>query len=79
MRRQPKWLEMAGFMVGIHTKTLAIDIMPKISGVEFESAWQRRVTVAIDDTLTVTFISRDDLLAAKIAAGRAQDLADVVA
>jgi len=56
-----------------------VDIMPKISGVEFESAWPRRVTVAIDDALMVNFISRDDLLAAKIAAGRAQDLADVVA
>lgn len=36
-----------------------------------------RVIVAIDDTLTVPFISRQDLLAAKISAGRAQDLADV--
>jgi hypothetical protein len=35
------------------------------------------VTVAIDDALTVNFISRDDLLAAKMAAGRPQDLADV--
>jgi hypothetical protein len=35
------------------------------------------VDVQIDDTLTVPFISRDDLLVAKISAGRAQDLADV--
>jgi len=53
-----------------------VDIMPKISGVEFESAWSRRVTVEIDGALLVSFISREDLLAAKIAAGRAQDLAD---
>ena len=56
-----------------------VDIMPRISGVEFESAWTRRVTVAIDEALAANFISRADLLAAKIAAGRAQDLADVVA
>ncbi len=56
---------------------MIVDIMPKISGVEFESAWPRRVTVAIDDALTVNFISRDNLLVAKMAAGRPQDLADV--
>ena len=59
------------------TPPVMVDIMPKISGVEFESAWPRRVTVAIDDALVVSFISREDLLAAKMAAGRAQDLADV--
>jgi hypothetical protein len=31
----------------------------------------------VDETLAVPVISRDDLLAAKIAAGRPQDLADV--
>jgi len=53
-----------------------VDIMPRISGVEFAEAWERRVDVAIDETLTAPFISREDLLAAKIAAGREQDLAD---
>ena len=61
------------------TPPVMVDIMPRISGVEFDDAWQRRVAVAIDDALTVPFISRADLLAAKISAGRAQDLADVVA
>jgi len=59
------------------TPPVMVDIMPKIMGIEFDDAWQRRVNVAIDDTLTVPFISREDLLAAKISAGRAQDLADV--
>lgn len=56
-----------------------VDILPRISGVDFEEAWQRRVDVAIDDTLNVPFISREDLIAAKLAAGRPQDLADAVA
>jgi len=56
-----------------------VDIFPSISGVDFEGAWQRRVDVAIDDELTAPFISRQDLLAAKISAGRPQDLADVAA
>jgi hypothetical protein len=59
------------------TPPVMVDIMPKISGVEFEEAWHRRVDVRIDDELTASFISRDDLVASKLAAGRAQDLADV--
>ena len=51
--------------------------MPKISGVEFEEAWIRRVDVRIDHDLSVPFISREDLLVAKLSAGRAQDLIDV--
>ena len=59
------------------TPPVMVDIMPKISGVEFEEAWSRRVDVQIDDDLSVPFISRQDLLLAKVAAGRAQDLIDV--
>jgi len=59
------------------TPPVMVDIMPKISGVEFEAAWSRRVDVRIDDDLSVSFISREDLLAAKLSAGRAQDLIDV--
>jgi hypothetical protein len=57
------------------------DILPDISGVDFDSAWERRVTGVIDPVsgLTAFFISRDDLVAAKLAAGRPQDLADVAA
>src|ERR1700704_5967055 len=32
------------------TPPVMVDIIPKISGVEFEDAWTRRVNVAIDDT-----------------------------
>lgn len=53
-----------------------VDILPNISGVDFDAAWQRRVDVQIADGLTVPFISRQDLLQAKLAAGRPQDLAD---
>jgi hypothetical protein len=37
------------------------------------------VNAQVDESLTASFISRDDLLAAKISAGRAQDLVDVAA
>jgi hypothetical protein len=58
-----------------------VDILPEITGVDFDRAWQQRVMATIDDKtgLQVAFISADDLIAAKEAAGRPQDLADVVA
>jgi len=61
------------------TPPVMVDIMPRISGVEFEAAWHRRIDAVIEDGLTVSFISRQDLLAAKISAARPQDLADVAA
>jgi hypothetical protein len=69
----------AGSFFRMGTPPVMVDIFPSISGVDFEEAWQRRVDVTIDDDLTAPFISREDLLTAKIAAGRPQDLADVAA
>ena len=55
------------------------DILPDIPGVDFDAAWQRRVEGVIDGTtgLKAFFISSADLVAAKLASGRPQDLADV--
>jgi hypothetical protein len=53
-----------------------IDILTSIDGVEFDDAWARRVPVDADG-VQIEVISRDDLVANKLAAGRAQDLADV--
>jgi hypothetical protein len=55
------------------------DILPDLPGVDFDAAWQRRVEGVIDAAigLTAFFISKDDLIAAKLASGRARDLADV--
>lgn len=58
---------------------IAIDILPSIDGIDFETAWPRRVEakIAPDSDLRAYFISRDDLVTAKLAAGRLRDLADV--
>jgi hypothetical protein len=50
-------------------------------GVDFEAAWERRVEGVIDPRcgLKASFISAPDLIAAKLAAGRPQDLADLAA
>lgn len=57
------------------------DILPDLPGVDFDSAWERRVEGVIDGAtgLTAHFISSADLVSAKLAAGRLQDLADVEA
>ncbi len=55
------------------------DILPAIPGVHFDAAWERRVETVIDTAtgLSVNFISPEDLIASKLASGRARDLADV--
>ena len=58
------------------TPPARIDILRSIPGAVFEPAWRRRVRVAWG-ALTVNVIDRDDLIAAKRAAGRPQDLLDV--
>lgn len=60
---------------------IAIDVLPEIAGVTFSQAWKNRSTVVVDAKtgLTAHFISRADLITAKLASGRLQDLADVEA
>ncbi len=59
----------------------AVDILPGIDGVDFDAAWESRVEGVIDPRsgLTAFFISCADLVTAKLAAGRPQDIADVAA
>jgi hypothetical protein len=58
---------------------VAVDILSEIPGVDFDAAWERRVEGVIDTKsgLKAFFISRDDLIATKLASGRTRDLADV--
>src|SRR5271157_4713351 len=57
------------------------DILPDLPGVDFDGAWARRAEAVLnaETGLPAFFISRDDLIAAKLASGRPQDLADVSA
>lgn len=65
----------------IGREPVGVDILTAIPGVEFDAAWSRRVEEVFDEetNLHASFISREDLLAAKRAAGRRQDLADIEA
>ena len=53
-----------------------IDILRSIPGATFEEAWPRRARLRWG-TMTVNIIGLDDLIAAKRAAGRPQDLRDL--
>jgi len=53
-----------------------IEILPKVSGGDFQHAYERRVTDTVDGQ-PVKLISREDLLANKKASARLKDLADV--
>jgi hypothetical protein len=59
----------------------AVDVLMKIDGMKFEDAWPRRVQGVVDDDsgFKAYFISKEDLITSKRAAGRQQDLADVEA
>src|SRR5580658_648119 len=54
---------------------VGVDVLTAIPGVEFDGAWQRRVENVVDEAtnLRASFISRDDLIAAKLASGRPRD------
>lgn len=55
------------FQIGIDP--VRIDILTSVRGVDFASAWARRVTVDFGD-VEAAVLSRQDLIAAKIASGR---------
>jgi len=71
----------AGSFFRMGTPPLMVDILPEISGVEFDAAWSHRIEAPIDagSSVIAPFISVDDLLGAKLAAGRPPDIADVTA
>ena len=53
-----------------------IDLLTRITGVDFEDAWRSRVEQVLDGC-SIAYLGRADLIANKRAAGRAQDLVDV--
>ena len=62
------------FIIGINPNR--IDILKKIPGLEFAGAYQNRETFALKD-VRASFLSLDDLILAKQASARPQDIADV--
>jgi predicted nucleotidyltransferase len=65
-----------GIVFQIGNNPRRIDILTRISGVDFQQAYDRRKHVMVEG-VDVPIISLEDLIANKRATGRAQDLADV--
>jgi len=65
----------SGYFYQMGNPPFRLDIMMSIPGVEFETAWVHREEVLLEG-MTIPFISRADLIRAKEASGRAQDLLD---
>jgi hypothetical protein len=65
-----------GYVYQMGVAPLRVDILMSVPGVNFDDAWERREEVEMAG-LTIPFISREDLIASKRAAGRPQDLVDV--
>ncbi|WP_238398383.1 hypothetical protein [Edaphobacter sp. 12200R-103] len=63
------------FQIGVEPSR--IDVLQGLSGVDFESAWSRRVWFEVEEGLKAPFLSLEDLLANKQTTGRPQDLADL--
>ena len=54
-----------------------IDILQAMEGVSFDEAWAGHVDLQLDETMTVHYLSVDDLIRNKEMVGRPGDLADV--
>jgi len=65
-----------GIVFQIGVPPCRIDLLTEISGVAFDEAWERRVVLEIEGQ-RLPFLSRQDLIANKRAAGRPKDLADL--
>ncbi|MGE5346374.1 MAG: nucleotidyltransferase [Acidithiobacillales bacterium] len=68
-------LSKPGTVFQIGTAPARIDILTGVSGLYFDEAWPRRMTVKIGE-LSVAVIGREDLIRNKRATGRPQDLLD---
>lgn len=64
------------FQIGV--EPVRIDVITEIDGVEFDAAWSNRVQAEYGG-VPAFILSKDDLIANKLASGRPQDVADVAA
>ncbi len=54
-----------------------VDLLSRVSGIEFESAWQRRIVTVLGE-VELPYLGLEDLVEAKRAAGRPKDLQDLI-
>jgi len=71
----PKDFSEQGVFFQMGMPPVRVDILMGIPGIGFDKCWERRVEVDFEG-LKVIFISKEDLIVSKRAAGRPQDLID---
>ena len=54
-----------------------VDLLSRVSGVDFDTAWERRILTSMGGA-ELPYLSLEDLVNAKKAAGRPKDLQDLV-
>lgn len=64
------------FQIGV--APFRVDLICQIDGVSFQEAWETSEPSLVDDAVPVRYISAEKLIANKLAAGRPQDLVDVM-
>lgn len=67
-----------GTIIQIGVEPVRVDIITAIDGVEFDPAWNARMSAHFGDQ-EISVLSREHLLQNKRASGRTQDLADIEA
>lgn len=65
-----------GFQFFVGCPPCAFDFLTSIKGLEFQSAWENRV-LSDQEGIPVWYVSKADLITAKSAVARVQDLADI--
>ena len=73
---QVEFVNLDDGMMTIGMSPNRVDFLNHIKGIEFDSAWEKRVKAQIG-TQRAWFISREDYIASKRAAGRTSDLQDL--
>lgn len=71
-----EYFESEGTQLNVGVAPVAIDILTSLPGVDFIEAWERREVVECEG-VRINYLSKRDLVAAKSAAGRPVDLADL--
>ena len=74
----PEDFSREGHFYSMGAPPLRVDVMMDVTGVSFADAWDRREETVFEG-ISVAVISRRDLITAKRAAGRRQDIVDAEA
>lgn len=75
--QSPEDLTEEGLVLQFGRPPNRVDLLSRVSGVQFEVAWERRIKASMNDK-ELPYLGLADLVAAKKAAGRPKDLQDLL-